>query len=228
MLGYLYTKGLLLPLDKLMMTNRGLIRDMMDYQLTDQGFSESPSAEDIAFYLCEDIEFIRGLWDERTQFAWAHAKRYMDTLIDERKDFQDEKVAAGIASGEARKDSVTLQEAECILGSNITVYNAFIENWPHKKVTSSDCEIINSIIINGKATKAELITGIINISEQTPADKRNYMKSVSSWLAGGCWIGKPSKVAKSAIQPAHLNRVNDEAGTAYINNKQLHNDNKDL
>lgn len=228
MLGYLYTKGLLLPLDKLMLAPRGLVRDMMDYYLISQVFGENPTAEEIAFYLCEDLEYIQELWDDRTRLAWVHAKRYMDTLIDERKEFQDEKVAAGIASGEARKDSVTIQEAECILGSNITVYRAFIENWPHKKVTSSDCEIINSIINNGKVTRAELITGIINISEQTPADKRNYMKSVSSWLAGGCWIGKSSKITKTSIQPAHLNRVNDEAGTAYINNKLLYNDNKDL
>jgi len=216
MLGYLYTKGLLLPLDKLMMTNRGLVRDMMDYQLTDRGFSENPTAEEISFYLCEDIDFIRGLWDERTKFAWAHAKRYMDTLIDERTEFQEEKVAAGNASAEARKSRVSLQEAEQILGPNISVYNALIEHWNHKKVTSDDCNTINKIIGSGKATAQQLITGIINITEQTPTDKREFMKSISSWLGSGGWIVKTSKLSKGAPQPSHLNRVNTEAGSAYL------------
>ena len=223
MLGYTYTKALLLPLDKLRIPARGLVRDMMDYYLMSQTFDENPTAEEIAFYLCEDVEYIKELWDERTRLAWAHAKCYMDTLIDERKEFQDEKVVAGIASGEARKDSVTLQEAESILGPNIAVYNSFIENWPHKKVTSTDCEKINSLISNGKVTSTQLIKGIINISEQTPTDKRDYMKSVSSWLAGGCWVGKPSKIVKNDIQPTHLNRVNNEAKEAYLKNKINHN-----
>jgi len=226
MLGYTYTKALLLPLDKLMIAPRGLVRDMMDYYLIGHVFCENPTAEEIAFYLCEDLEYIQELWDERTRFAWIHAKRYMDTLIDERKSYNDEKVGAGIASGEARKDSVTVQEAESILGPNIAVYNSFIENWPHKKVTSTDCEKINSLISNGKVTSTQLINGIINISEQTPTDKRDYMKSVSSWLAGGCWVGKPSKIVKNDIQPAHLNRVNNEAKEAYLKNK-INNNNKE-
>jgi hypothetical protein len=223
MLGYLYTKGLLLPLDKLMMTQRGCVRDMMDYQVINYVFGENPTAEEVAFYLCEDLEFIRQLWDERTQHAWAHAKRYMDKLITERNDFNEEKVAAGIASGEARKKAVTLSEAEEILGKNFSVYKALIENWSHKKVTLTDCEMINDLISSGKATADCLISSILTISEQTPSDKREFLKSVSSWLSSGSYMAKASKPKGPLVQSSHLHRVNEEAGSAYLNGKAKKN-----
>jgi hypothetical protein len=219
MLGYLHTKALLLPLDKLKMVQRGLVRDMMEYQLISYVFSENPTVEEIAYHLCEDIEFIRELWNDRTQFAWAHAKRYLDTLIDERKEFQEEKVAAGNASAEARKSRVSLQEAEQILGPNVSVYNALVEHWNHKKVTSDDCHTIKQITEKGKASAQQLITAIISIAAQTPTDKRDYMKSVSSWLGSGGWVVRNVKSSKETLQPSHLNRANSEAGSAYLDNR---------
>ena len=223
MLGYLYTQGLLVPLNKLMISNRGLVRDMMDYYLISQVFNERPTADEIAFHLCEDSELIKGLWNERTQLAWVHAKNYMDKLIEERNEFQEEKVAAGLASGEARKKAVTLKEAEEILGKNFSVYKALIENWSHKKVTLADCEAINELISSEKATADGLISSIVTISEQTPSDKRDFLKSVSSWLSSGSYLAKAPKPKGHQVQPTHLNRVNDEAGSAYLKHKAIKN-----
>lgn len=223
MLSYLYTQGLLVPLNKLMISNRGLVRDMMDYYLISQVFDEHPTANEIAFHLCEDVELIAELWNDRTQLAWAHAKHYMDTLIEERNVFKEEKVAAGIASGEARKKAVTLKEAEQILGSNFSVYKALLENWPNKKITMTDCEVINEVIYSGKATPDSLITSIISISEQTPSDKREFLKSVSSWLSSGSYLAKAPKPKGHLVQSTRLNRVNEEAGSAYLKNKAKKN-----
>lgn len=219
MLGYLYTQGLLTPLNKLMIPNRGLVRDMMDYYLISQVFNEHPSADEISFHLCEDSNLIAELWNERTQLAWIHAKHYMDKLIEERNDFQEGKVAAGLASGEARKKAVTIEEAKEILKSNFNVYKVLVENWPNKKVTSDDCEKINELISTGKTTASGLISSIISITEQTPIDKREFLKSVSSWLASGSYMAKPPKPLGSQVQPTHLSRVNEESGSAYLNGR---------
>jgi len=207
--GYLWTYTLLEPrLRYLNFTRRGLLQVM-----TETYFRIGPLPEDLAdlaFLLNVELEELQPLWDRRTQEAWSHIQEYMDNLKDENESFVDDKVAAGIASAEAKKHSVDMDTAQEILGELMPVYEAFTTYWSHKKVTADDCEKVKALIESGKATQQQIISAIERTARETPEDKKQYMKGVSTWLKGGFWM------SRSTAKTKKLDQCNEDSRDALL------------
>jgi len=191
MFGYTWTPTLVDPyLQTLSFAQLGLIHRMKDNYFRTREMPERP--EEIAFFFNVDQSKIEDLWDRRTQIAWAHVRDYMNTILAEREDFVNEKAQAGNMSAEARKQSVSLEEAREILGDLMPIYEAFATYWSHKKITAEDCEMIKNLIESGKTTPEQIISAIVTIAKHTPSDKMQYMKAINVWLNGGGWMAKDS------------------------------------
>ena len=135
----------------------------------------------------------------------------MDVIIGGDTTFSENKVLAGIASAESRKKSISEEDAQEILETYMPVYNALAAHWSQKKVTSADCEKIKSIIDDGKTTMEQMIEAIVLTAEQTPPDKIQYMKAVSTWLDGGCYAARKNK---SSV--GKLDHLQNTAGSAAL------------
>lgn len=187
--GYLWTYTLLEPrLRYLNFSRRGLLQVM-----TETYFRIGPLPEDLAelaFMLNVELEELQPLWDRRTQEAWSYIQEYMDNLQEEVDNHSEEKIAAGIASAESKKLSIDLDTAQEILGELMPVYEAFTTYWSHKKVTVDDCEKVKALIESGRATQQQIISAIERTARETPEDKKQYMKGVSTWLKGGFWMSR--------------------------------------
>jgi hypothetical protein len=207
--GYTWTPAMVEAyLQSLNFAQFGLVHRMKDNYLWTREMPEDP--EEIAFFFNVDVAQIEALWDRRTQIAWTHVKQYMDVIFAERDEFVEEKTLAGIRSGEARKDSVSLEEAEEILGALLPVYEAFATHWSHKKVTSEDCEKVKALIDTGKATQEQMISAIARTAKNTPADKIQYMKGVGTWLSSGGWMGRDN------ARKGKLDQCNDDSRDSLI------------
>ena len=206
--GYTWTPSALAYwMQRLSLTQKGLLRDMQDALITNPelpnptGIDDRDTLSKLAFEFDIPLEELTLLWDERVQLCWEHIVPYMAEELGSKEEFKEKQILAGLASGEAGKETVSMDTAQEVLGESYGVYEALITHW-NKKVTAQDCETIQKLIEAKKVTADELISAIIEAKKQAEQiGKVEYMVAVATWLKAGKWKaaktqnGKPDKLA---------------------------------